>query len=441
MGNDEISILQKKETKIYSDSNGQTIFSLGMMQKAMLNYELQRPGSMNFGFAIRIQGKISIDLISHSFQRMINDNDALRIVLFKGHDKEYKLSIIENYKLNLEVIDCIGNTDDEKLKFAKYEIKKRYDSPMDLCKDILFRPCIYKIKDNDYILVINYNHIVTDAVSMILTLNRQANYLFNPSYKHSDEIGSYMEYIKNEEEALKSEEGKEKKDYWKNIMKDFQDYNMPVVRNKINKTSNDFGNIVIKKDIFKDYTIENKTSKFNVILLSYHITLMKIFDRMDTAVSYVVSNRNNKRYKNTLGVFALFCNSRKKVSKSDSIISLLDSLRKSMRDDNKNLEMSLTQKVQPFTISYQPSYSKIPEINGFKLEQIMTTAETTHNCSMFFLNVNEVKDKDNLIFTLACDVNLFGEDLITNFLNIIEKVIYIVLKDKNLTIGQALEMI
>ncbi len=224
-------------------------------------------------------------------------------------------------------------------------------------------------------------------------------------------------------------------------MKDFQDYNMPVVRNKINKTSNDFGNIVIKKDIFKDYTIENKTSKFNVILLSYHITLMKIFDRMDTAVSYVVSNRNNKRYKNTLGVFALFCNSRKKVSKSDSIISLLDSLRKSMRDDNKNLEMSLTQKVQPFTISYQPSYSKIPEINGFKLEQIMTTAETTHNCSMFFLNVNEVKDKDNLIFTLACDVNLFGEDLITNFLNIIEKVIYIVLKDKNLTIGQALEMI
>lgn len=427
------------KTNLYIDDDGMSAFPLGMMQKSMLGFELRNRGSMNFGYAIRIQGELDPNLVRKAIQRMINDNDAMRLVLAEKQGENYQFSILKKYNVELVVVKCPGSNMEEKLFYARSEIKQKFEKPMDLWNDILVKPFLYKLADSDYIVVMKFNHLVTDGTSMLLTIDRMAKYMFQPDYRHSDKTGTYIEYIQEEQNALKSPNYEISRLYWKEMMDGYEDYNMPSIHERVDKSSQQLGEVIFEKQLFTRYIKENKVSIFLVIMLAYHITLMKIFNRTDTALTYVVSNRMKKKFSNMLGLIALFCNSRNKANGSDKVTDVLKDLKSRIRASDKHTIMSMTQPNLDFVLSYQPVSGKISDIESYKLEMFMTSSVTDHKLSMFLVNVYEIEDK--ILLSIACDLNLYGEHLCIAFLKSMEIIVCAMLEDSDITMREVLKKI
>lgn len=425
-------------TNLYVDEEGQSVFPIGMMQNRLLDFELRNRGSMNFGYAIRIQGDLTPAFVLQNIQRMVDDNDALRIVLTDAQEEKYYFSILENYRFELEQIDCVGADMEEKICFAREEIKRRFEEPMDLWS-IMVKAYLYKIKEEDYLLVMKYHHLVTDGVAMLLTIGRLDNYMFQPGYSHPEKVRTYIEYIKEEQHALVSPDYEASRQYWRDKIEGFEIYNLPTVQETAYESSRSLGTVKIEKQQFLRYIKKHRVSIFLVLMLAYHISLMKMFNRTDTALTYVISNRNKRKYSEMIGLMALFCNSRHIVKYSDLASDLLFDIMADVRLSTKHATVSLTQPTIDFVLSYQPVAGDISDIGDYKLDMFMTTSMTDHDLSMFLVNINETTE--SLELALACDIHKFSKSLCICFLETMKHAIRVILENDDITIEEVIKKI
>ena len=164
---------------------------------------------------------------------------------------------------------------------------------------------------------------------------------------------------------------------------------------------------------------QNKTSNFNVMLLSYHIALSQILEQNDTVIGFSCANRLKKKYYKTIGYLSRAVQHRLTVSDDDKLSDLIAVSVKKFTENMANQQTSHYNDNSQFYITHatyqkkdslaKPLYIPVKRVLTFLL---MAVFEEGSDISIKFAGDNNMFTKEFLAeFTkyIECTVELLAE--------------------------------
>lgn len=310
-------ILEKcKETEVsdFADSaaaqfsNGEIPLSHNQQSLYFLNQIERQSSAYNIARAVKIEGETDVAKLRKSFEILASRHQQLQSRFIEKDSK-----IIQKADDAAE-LDFIV-TDNRNLSFE--EIKSRFnseaDQPFDLQKDVPFRVRIFQKSDHEIYLLVVFHHIISDFYSLTLLFDELKGFYHNSSQtvlkNQSAVSGKYAEFVRQQKEFLKSENGKISENYWLNEFSgELPKLNLPTdfprsahqtfagreflfeldgtLTDELNTLANRFGG-----------------SLFNTLLTAYFAFLSRITNQKDLIVGTPAAGRTSARFAETFGYF------------------------------------------------------------------------------------------------------------------------------------------
>lgn len=290
-----------KETSVHELSYG---------QKALFFLYLNDPESSayNVAFTARIISRININAFRKAIQKLINRHPSLRTNYYVKDGKP--VQIIHGYKeVYLEEENVSGLNENELREKVKAVSKK----PFDLESDNLLKTCLFKISEEEYILLISIHHIASDGFSMSVLLNELKYFYETETVQKHESLPplqyKYTDYIKELDEFIKSDKGIREIEYWKEELSgELPVLNLPVDKSRPDsQTFNgdtfyfNLENELVNK--LKNLAREEGTTLFVTLLSSYELFLHRYTGQDDIIVGTPTSGRFHTKFENIIGYF------------------------------------------------------------------------------------------------------------------------------------------
>lgn len=327
--NKEYSHLSEPQKMIYL---GETFFPNSSINTVCVTNEL---GDHN-----------NIDILIKTILSVVSENPGLhlKIDIIKGVPYQY---IDDNYDFEIDIIDF--RTIDGEGKESLW-LKSQINRSFKLVESHLFNIQLYYSYDSSLKLMITTHHIISDAWShqslstqifekYKLLINNNTD-IYVPKY-------SYLDYIKSENDYLKSKRFKQSGDYWRSKFNSYT--SLPIfIKNKSIRASaaakrfqNNFDEQVQVKII--NICNKNKIS-FSTFFLSCLLVCLNILNGSKKHFLGTLSyNRLGKREKNAVGMFVntlpLIFDIEKSLSFSDIVACVESELAGSMKHQRYPLRL------------------------------------------------------------------------------------------------------
>lgn len=281
-----------------------------------LNQIQENDSAYNIISSVKIIGKLDIERLIESWNKVINIIPLFKELLIKEHSIEVHQCSIESEALAL--------------------IKTFINKPINLNNESPVKAYITSIDNEINIFTIKQHHIVTDLHSVNI-ISKLLGELYN--------TGSTNIELKPYYESLNSTGLKDQGDFWKEYMENSPN---PLVLPSKESGRNNFdgsGNTIYKsytesitQDI-RNFSIENNIQPFLLHLTSYAVFLSKISSQNDFFIGVPFSNRRDSERKEMCGPFINILPVRVSITHEDTFILLYQKIRKQMLQLHRNQEI------------------------------------------------------------------------------------------------------
>ena len=255
----------------------------------------------NVGGTLLIHQKVDFDLLDKAINIFIKKNEAMRLSFYFEGGLLYQY--VKDYAYEKIDVICV-NSDEELHNLEKSLISYKFD----ITNYPLYRFNIIKFKDETGGFNIVTHHLISDAWSMSLLVNKIID-IYNKLLKSEDISDaldpSYVEFIESEQKYLNSEKFKKDKKFWEDKFKScpscvsFSQKNsqniLQIGKRKIYSLDN-------SKEIL-NFCKQNDISAFTFLMTVYSIYLYRITGVQDVIIGSPILNRNGLKEKNMMGLF------------------------------------------------------------------------------------------------------------------------------------------
>ena len=192
--------------------NNLKLYGLTIPQKAIYLAELYSSGSNlnSIGGNIIIEENVNLDLLEKAINIFVKNNDALRIRIHmeNGSPMQYIMPYEPFYlkRVFLKDKSALEKLTDETVAF-----------PFNFFDSTLFNFTLFKFENGTGGLTLSLHHIISDAWSMSLFVDgiiKIYSDLLNNNSINEDTSNSYLTFVKNEQDYLKSSRFKKDKEFW-----------------------------------------------------------------------------------------------------------------------------------------------------------------------------------------------------------------------------------
>ena len=255
----------------------------------------------NISGGLLINSHLDPDKVEAVFNEIIRRNSSFR-TYFKIENNEPRQFIIDNYKLNLNVI-----TDKKLSKKDITSLIDNFPKAFDLKFAPLLRVELHYIEDSSLILI-DSHHIILDGTSLDILLHDFCT-LYNEDILPNKEI-DYKDFSVWESKILNDKKMLQLHDYWNNR---FKNYEIPVINLPYDfpvgdkKTYN--GNKVfykLEKDLLnKIFSLSKKlnVSDYMIFLTNLYLMLYKYTGQNNIIIGSPIEARNSVKLNNIIGMF------------------------------------------------------------------------------------------------------------------------------------------
>lgn len=275
-------------------------FQLTNAQKLVYEMDMYLgKGSATIAVDMMYKGMIDFDIMNRTLNKIVQINDALRIQL-EENDKGVFQCVKDYIDREYELL-----TFESELKYK--EFAEKLGSSQIPVRDRLIDMKMIQTPTRNGVFI-RVHHIIGDACSMAL-LAKQINKIYK-SYTDGEgiaiETGSYIDYIRKEQDYLKSEAVQKDRQYWIELYK-----NHDAVTYISNQGDDSDESKRISFDLTKEFCreikafcIENRTSEFTLWFSALAIYFKKTVREMqDFYIGTAVMNRSGKEENHTVGMF------------------------------------------------------------------------------------------------------------------------------------------
>ncbi|MFA6010978.1 MAG: amino acid adenylation domain-containing protein [Desulfobacteraceae bacterium] len=260
----------------------------------------------------RVVSELNVEALSSAVNMLVDRHGILRSTYAYGvgtaGDQSFMI-VNKNLKPVLYPIDASG--------WPEHELKSRlelyYSKPFDLENDSVFRLHLFKIKTDDYILMITIHHIACDAYSLGMLLNDLSLLYASESSGNKIQLpeinGKYKDFTYWQNDMLKKEVGQRHKTYWVSQLGGSlpaldlpSDFNRPHAPSyKGSSLYFNFSDELFKK--IEVFCHQESVTKYTFFLALFQLFLMRYSRSEDILVGSPVIGRGRNEFKNICGNF------------------------------------------------------------------------------------------------------------------------------------------
>jgi len=136
---------------------------LSWAQQRLWFLDQLEPGSpaYNISWTVRLRGQLDAGALHAAFVRVLQRHEALRTV-FPAEDGEPEQRVVETVDLLLQRVDARGMSEEQ----LRARLSQLAACRFNLADELLIRPTLLQLADEEHILLVVVHHIVADGASM-----------------------------------------------------------------------------------------------------------------------------------------------------------------------------------------------------------------------------------------------------------------------------------
>lgn len=340
-------IIARPEDAVVSPSSGQ--YRLWLLQQLYPDSPFYQ-----YGHLYKIKGELDIDILTQSFQYLIDRHEILRSN-FKETTDGVKLISNPSPTFSIQILDAedIKGDTEKAHQLAKKEVSETFD----LSNDLLLRISIIPFSATENWMVLSIHHIIGDRASLLLM---------------NEEVFSYYQKLSKGEEVIIEPLSVQYADYayWKNAQKTNEkqlnywlkqlERELPLLSlptdHQRPRTSSFKGETISKKlsvDIsskINQLAKANDTTLYVVILAAFKLLLYRYTQQEDILIGSPFGNRDKVELEKLVGFFNETLVIRSKLSDEKTFTTYIQEIKVTTMHalENKNIPFDrLVQELQP----------------------------------------------------------------------------------------------
>ncbi len=360
-------------------------------------------------------------------------------------------------KTNLKCFDISEHSLAQAKKIAMREIKKDASIPFVLESDDLFRFHFYKLADKHYRFYYNFHHIIFDGWSESVFLNNLLKY-----YRHIESNANelfnkapvqYDNYIRKQEEFMKSDEYKRQLTYWKNKLDGKPSSPKLSQEQKDRKSTGYEGETITfnfnnsQISLFERYCNSKGATLFMGMLTLYKLFIYRLSNETNLSVGIPTSGRNDVELENAIGMFINTLTISSELERNQTFEELLADVKNTTLEALSNGEVpfeEVIKAVQPNRIAnqnplfqYMFVFQNFPKperkIGNLSLEELVSVDNKT---SKFDLTLFiEMHDK-GFVGKWEYRTDVFNQSIINRFTSIFNQLLKAVNENPDVSIEE-----
>ncbi|MCD6377048.1 MAG: amino acid adenylation domain-containing protein, partial [Caldisericaceae bacterium] len=271
-------------------------------------------GSANYNIptAIRLKGRLNIQVLERCIQTLIKRHETLRTT-FNEKDGEPVQVILPSLDFKLPVEDFSSFPTEDALEKAHQLAAQDAANPFDLANGPLFRIHLIKLAKDDYVVLFNLHHTITDGWSMGI-LVREVAHLYQALSKNQPsplpELKiQYADYAVWQRKWLKGTTLQKHLDFWKKFLGVHPpalelptDFPRPAMQTFNGRTIKE----VLPKDLSQQiiqFSRKEGVTLFMTLLAVFQTLLYRYSNQSDILVGSPIANRTRTEVENLIGFF------------------------------------------------------------------------------------------------------------------------------------------
>ncbi|GAA6621097.1 amino acid adenylation domain-containing protein [Scytonema sp. NUACC26] len=301
------------QNEIYSSSKElfeEQHYSLSSPQREVWFNQILYPNVplYNVGGYVKIDGSVDFTIFHKAINRVIQENDALRIILHTGVSLPTQ-TFAENLSIALDLYDFSEreNAQNQAIQWMKEEFVK----PFQIYENLFFQFALCKISDKSYFWLKKYHYLIADARTISLIVRRVAevyNCLLTGQAYSEQNSYSYRDFIEEDRIYLNSEKFVQDKRYWlekysslpeplmvREQTQKFKEQTIPSQRITLNFTGDSYKDII-------NFAKANNTSPYQMIMGIVYCYFVRLNSREDLVIGITTENRRTA-FEQTVGFF------------------------------------------------------------------------------------------------------------------------------------------
>lgn len=272
----------------------------GAQQRLYFIYRLDRfSTAYNVTRHYKIYGNLSVEKVNIAVRELIERHEILRTSIITVND-EPKQRINKKVDFNLSYHSISKDKDIG-------ELLNSFRKPFELDKSPLFRLSIVEVARQNYILMLDMHHIITDGISSKMLVEDFVK-LYNEETLDKVRI-CYKDFSEWQNSKKKQKHIKKQKEWWcDQFIEEVShinlptDYSRPKVMTYEGETINFSLSEVVSNDI-KGIVKEEKTTLFAVLISIFNILLAKLSNTDDIVIGTPIAGRRTVDLAKTMGMF------------------------------------------------------------------------------------------------------------------------------------------
>lgn len=299
-------------------------------QRALWYYEQEHPKSTAYHLrrALRVRGALDVVALGRAMQKLTDRHPALR-TRFADHDGEPAQEIATGLVTRVDRIDATTLSTDELKRLVHRDVNR----PFDLSAAPLIRASVYECGSEDYLLVLNVHHIVTDLWSVVVLI-RELERLYDREANGAPVVSprggsSYARFVAWQDERLNGAEGERDRNFWASELKGAPDFvDLPTDQPRSAMQTNaaalhafPFGCHTTTR--LRQFAKDHQCTLHGVLLAAFQVLIHRYTGQHDFVVGATVAGRARSEWRHTVGYFANVLPLRADLSKNPAFSDFL----------------------------------------------------------------------------------------------------------------------
>ncbi len=403
---------------------------LSFAQQRLWFLDQMEPGNPQYNIpgAIRLKGTLDVEKMLQALNLIVQRHENLRTIFRSSAEGKASQVILPQLKLDLPVVDSAGVSDSDLILRANQESAK----PFDLSKAPLIRAKLFKISDQEYILMITVHHIISDGWS-VNVLVRELSLIYNALIKDEPipltplQI-QYADFAAWQRQWLSGSRLENEMTFWKKQLDGASfflelptDFPRPAMVSYQGKRLVHRVPDALYQQL-NQLSKEHETTLFMVLLTAFETLLYRYSGQDDFTIGTPVANRNRREIEPLIGFFVNTLVLRSTINKNRSFRHHLRLVKKIAMDAFDHQDMpfeKLVDTLQPeremnhtplFQVMFSMQHSDIQEIHLEELSYSPFAIET--ETAKFDLNLEIIEHTNRMVAILEYKTSLFKEETI-----------------------------
>ncbi|MCP4020306.1 MAG: amino acid adenylation domain-containing protein [Desulfobacteraceae bacterium] len=280
----------------------QRMWILNRITKGHFTYNV--PGSFSFN------GPLNLDAFRQSMEKVVKRHESLRTIFILDQDALYQ-KVLETSEFGFEILDY--TTKPHPRKAAEKEVQRASFIPFDLSKGPLLRVLLVKIADDEYMVLFNMHHIISDGWSVGILVKELCLFydaaVNNVPVKLPELPFQYKEFAQKQIAQIESGQLNASGQFFKKMLKGpIPLLNLPLdtARPKLKTYDGDEYIFSLPEELSKKilaFCRKNRTSLFMFFSAVVKVLLHKYSSQNDIITGSPVAGRGSTNLDNQIGLY------------------------------------------------------------------------------------------------------------------------------------------